>query len=149
MNFVILTLALCVLALLSINAEEVAVAAPSTVIMFDKETSKAEIFDSPIKKQVLFFTDESESHHEPTMRMFESIAEEFQGHLLVIRIPFSETDYVNHFHVKHSSLPSLFVIDMTNGMKKIPYGGDVQDVELTHGFVSAFASKELVGANEL
>lgn len=117
--------------------------------MFNSETSKAEIFDNPIKKQALFFTDETESHHEPTMRMFEAMAEEFAGVLLVIRIPFSETEYVKHFHVEQSSLPVLFAIDMTDGMKKIPYGGNVQDVELTHGFVSAFATQKLVGKNEL
>jgi hypothetical protein len=149
MNYFALTLSLCVLALLSALTHAEEVAAASKVIMFNKDTSKADIFDNPIKKQALFFTDETESHHDPTMRMFESMAEEFEGQLLVIRIPFSETDYVKHFHVQHSALPALFAIDMTDGMKKIPYGGDVQDVELTHGFVSAFAHKKLVESTEL
>lgn len=138
---------MCVVTLVSIHADENAF--PSSVIMFNKETSKADIFDSPIKKQLLFFTDETEKHHEPTMRMFETMAQEFQGQLLVIRIAYSETDYVKHFHVEHSALPALFAIDMTEGMKKIPYGGEVQDVEITHGFVSAFVNKDLVGGAEL
>ena len=143
----LLTLSLCALVLiLGIQAEDVA---PSKIIMFNSETSKTEIFDNPIKKQALFFTDETQSHHDPTMRMFEAMAEEFAGVLLVIRIPFSETEYVKHFHVDEASLPALFAIDMTEGMKKIPYGGDVQDVEVTHGFVSAFANQKLVGKNEL
>jgi hypothetical protein len=144
MNLFYYTLLLCIIATLTIAATT-NTEGPSSVIKFNQETSKAEIFDNPIKKQVLFFTDETAAHHEPTMRMFESMADEFQGQLLVIHIPFSETDYVKHFHVTESSLPALFAIDMTEGMKKIPYGGDVQDVEITHGFVSAFAGKKLVG----
>lgn len=148
MNFLFHSIFLFALAYCGIHAED-GIASPSKVILFDKDTSKTEIFDSPIKKQVIFFTDEEESYHEPTMLLFESLAEEFFGELLVICIPFSETDYVKHFHVQHSTLPTLFAIDMTDGMKKIPYGGDVQDIERTRGFVSAFTNKKLVGSEEL
>ena len=122
---------------------------PSSVIMFNKETSKKDIFDSPIKKQALFFTDENDKHHEPAMKIFEKLAEDFSGDLLVIRIPFSETEYAKHFYVERDALPALFAIDMTDGMQKIPYGGDVLNEELTMHFIAAFVKKELDVSVEL
>lgn len=143
MNIFYLILFLC-----STNIYGRGITYPSSVVMFDKKSSKnpTEIFDIPVKKHVLFFTDEEEEHHELTLRMFGAMAKEYQGELLFIRMTFSELDDdVRRLNIERSALPALFVINIM-GMKKTEYEGDVLDEEATRRFINAFANDDLDGS---
>lgn len=108
---------------------------------FSAESSK-KIFSSPIQTHVLFFTDKSADHHEPTIAAYTAAAAEFKGKLLFVNVPASETKVMDYFDIKASDLPTMVLADLgsESGMKKYFYTGASEK-----SAIAAFASSFLAG----
>eukprot|EP00602_Paraphysomonas_sp_CaronLab_P003951 CAMPEP_0185018478 /NCGR_PEP_ID=MMETSP1103-20130426/1189_1 /TAXON_ID=36769 /ORGANISM="Paraphysomonas bandaiensis, Strain Caron Lab Isolate" /LENGTH=145 /DNA_ID=CAMNT_0027548301 /DNA_START=51 /DNA_END=488 /DNA_ORIENTATION=+ len=141
---------IALLSLLVVVASQASETTDNGIIVFSPETAEELIFSSPIKKHCLFFTDADADHHDDAVSMFSSIASQYNGELLVVNVPHTEEQILNHFGVKTDDLPALVLVDASGpSVQTFPYGGDVLDVVRVGGFIGALYNSELSAGNDL
>jgi hypothetical protein len=71
----------------------------------------------------LFFSDSSAEYAPGVLAAMTTVAKEFQGQMLFVNVPATETRVMDYFGIKADGLPTLVTVDMS--------GAYVHDASLT------------------
>lgn len=109
---------------------------------YSRERAK-KIFGSPVKVHALFFTDETEEHHDTTVDSFKAVAGDFKGDVLFVNIPAEEKNILDYFGLEKTDMPAFVLADMSSqGMKKYPFEGALEPAAIK-SFVNDFKTGAL------
>lgn len=112
---------------------------------FSQETSK-NIFGSPIKQHVLFFTDKAASHHTEVIAVYREVAKSFQGEFLFVNVPSSEDKVLEFFGISSTDVPAMVLANLgsESGIMKYPYPKtDLHSTDAITAFVNEYKTGKL------
>lgn len=109
---------------------------------FTQETAK-DIFKSPIKKHVLFFTNAASEYHASVLNVLTEAAKKWKGQLLFVNVPHDETKVVEFFDLKETDMPKVIIGDMghESGLKKYKFDGTIDEASIDAFFASYVAGQ--------